>query len=130
MTQGCSVSPAGMAPCYGAAGARECPLVHLQVDIGHDGQNERDRWHLDWVRVTNLTTGETATFNCNRWACTNPAAAPTPALPLCLAAIPEAAEWLSRTPFVRQYDCLHMGKAGTSRCLTALMNSKEHCDSC
>ena len=45
----------------------QCPRVHLQVDIGHDGQDERDRWHLEWVRVTNLTTGETATFNCNRW---------------------------------------------------------------
>ena len=86
----------------GAAEARGCPLVHLQVDIGHDGQDERDRWHLEWVRVTNLTTGETATFNCNRWGCmwivswtaytcTSLAAAPTTALPPCLAAFPEAA---------------------------------------
>ena len=106
--------------------------MHLQVDIGHDGQDERDRWHLEWVRVTNLTTGETATFKCNRWGLTALAAPPTPALPLCPSAqLPflRLLDQLSRTPIVRQNDCLHMGPgpglADALDCLVELARSTE-----
>lgn len=38
----------------------------VQVEVGHDGEGSHAAWHLAWVRVTNLDTGETATFECNR----------------------------------------------------------------
>ena len=38
----------------------------LQVEVGHDGEGPHAAWHLAWVRVTNLDTGQTATFECNR----------------------------------------------------------------
>ena len=37
-----------------------------QVEVGHDGEGSHAAWHLAWVRVTNLDTDETATFQCNR----------------------------------------------------------------
>ena len=38
----------------------------VQVEVGHDGEGSHAAWHLAWVRVTNLDTGEAATFECNR----------------------------------------------------------------
>ena len=42
-------------------------LLLMQVEVGHDGEGSHAAWHLAWVRVTNLDTGESATFQCNRW---------------------------------------------------------------
>ena len=40
----------------------------LQVEVGHDGEGPHAAWHLAWVRITNLDTQETATFECNKSA--------------------------------------------------------------
>ena len=42
------------------------PVPLLQVEVGHDGEGPHAAWHLAWVRITNLDTQETATFECNR----------------------------------------------------------------
>lgn len=46
--------------------SRWAECLPLQVEVGHDGVGHHAAWHLAWVRVTNLDTGETATFECNR----------------------------------------------------------------
>ena len=102
--------------------------MHLQVDVGHDGQDERDRWHLEWVRVTNLTTGETATFNCNRWGvcglCRGQHILVQALLQhqhlLCPPAwlpFPRLLEWLFRALSLRRHDCLHIGQGRVQQML-------------
>lgn len=39
----------------------------MQVEVGHDGEGRHAAWHLAWLRITNLDTAETATFQCNRY---------------------------------------------------------------
>ncbi|WIA17082.1 hypothetical protein OEZ85_013981 [Tetradesmus obliquus] len=40
-------------------------LTHLL--IGHDGSGTHPAWHLAWVRVVNLATGDRALFTANTW---------------------------------------------------------------
>lgn len=38
-----------------------------KIRIGHDGTGFGAGWHLAKVVVENLATGESVTFECNRW---------------------------------------------------------------
>lgn len=38
-----------------------------KIRIGHDGAGFGAGWHLAKVVVENLATGESVTFECNRW---------------------------------------------------------------